>query len=66
MADAIAGYFGDEPHVVRVLTGLEAIPPGQEARGLADRIMALSELDRAFVTRIVEALGTVRGKPRRR
>ena len=58
MADAIAGYFGDDVHVVRVLAGLEAAPPksDRQARELADLFSALEPDDRAEALRYLEYL----------
>lgn len=51
---ALAG----EAHIVGVLCGLESIPPNDEARALADRIMSLNKKQREMAVAFVEFLAS--------
>lgn len=49
-ADAIAKHFGDDPHVVRILAGLESPPPdptNRQLREIADLAASLDPAGRA-------------------
>lgn len=48
-ADAIAKFFRDDPHLVRILAGLESPPPdlaNRQLREIADLASALDEVGR--------------------
>lgn len=58
MADAIARRFGDDPHLARVLAGLEALPPraDRQLREIADLAAALDAASRAEAIKYLEYL----------
>lgn len=58
MADALASYFGDDAHLVRVLASLEALPPkfDRQLREIGDLASALDPDDRADAIRYLEYL----------
>lgn len=56
-AEKLARYFGDDPHLVRVLAGVESPPKDDpDVMAAADLFAALDKADRKLALRMLRAL----------